>query len=102
MFLDGKLLANGVDAEALPADRFMNLVAQVYLEDGMLEKEVRDARDEARMKLYRVYNGLGTKDQYGRSNDEAGDPESREPLPYIEPTEQTELGFVGLDAPLGG
>lgn len=99
MFLDGKCLANGVDLEALEASRFMHVLAYLIVEEGLVEKEVSEAREKLRTDVHKVYNQNTVNNLYGRSNDEAGDPMSREPLPYIEPTQETDFGFAGLDAP---
>lgn len=87
--------------EALPADRFMHLLAHLIVEEGLVEKELKEAREKSRTHIFKVYNvnNQAVNKLYGRSNDEAGDSMSREPLPYIEPTEETEFGFSGLDAP---
>lgn len=75
-----------------------------FIEDNMHEKEYLEARDKARAALLRDMSsenpGYDSYEDYGRSNDDFGPPVSREPLPYIEPTQQTEDGYVGLMPPL--
>lgn len=74
-----------------------------FVEDEMFEKEVVEARRKVRAELLRDMSsknpGYDSYEQSGRSNDDFGSP-SGEPLPYIEPTMQTDEGYVGLMPPL--
>lgn len=70
----------------------------LWVEDEMFEEEYVKARRTARSQLMRRMSGenqgYDSTEEHGRSND------SDEPLPYLEPTEQTEDGYLGLMPPM--
>lgn len=87
----------------LPSDVFVDALMDFFIEDSMHEKEFLEARDKARAGLLRSMSsdnpGYDSYEDYGSSNDNFGAP-SGEPLPYLQPTQQTEDGYVGLLPPL--
>lgn len=97
MFVDGKALLRGIDLEELELKRFINVIAQLFVEEG--SDEHAEHRDKARAVVVSKLMSYNKTKSYGRSNDNLG--RTQAPLPYIPPTEQTEAGYVGLDPPLG-
>ena len=101
-------MESGLDMEELDARRFMHVIAELFINDGIGpypdNPEVIKARDKARARVLRILGGedpgYDSYEQYGSSNDDYGHP-SDKPLPFIPPTEQTDDGYVGLDPPLG-
>lgn len=87
----------------LDAPDFVDVLMNRFVEDELFEKEVVEARRKVRAELLRSMSsknpGYDSYEEYGRSNDNFG-AHSEEPLPYIEPTPQTEDGYVGLMKPL--
>jgi hypothetical protein len=102
-FIDGHFMGKGIDLEAMPGPRMVHVLMNFFVEDAMFEKEHLEARDRARAHMLRDMSsenpGYDRYEQQGRSNDDFGAP-SGEPLPYIEPTPQTEDGYVGLLPPM--
>lgn len=102
-FINGHHARKGVLIGELPSDVFVDALMDFFVEDSMHEKEKLEARDKARAELLRSMSsenpGYDSYEDYGRSNDNFG-AYSEEPLPYIEPTMQTDEGYVGLMPPL--
>jgi hypothetical protein len=75
----------------------VNLLMTLYVEDMLGEDEFVKQRDQTRAAMLRHMSntnpGYDSTETYGRSNDS-------EPLPYIEPTAQTDDGYIGLLPPL--
>ena len=102
-FINVHYAGNGVLIGEYDAPDFVDVLMNRFVEDEMFEKEVVEARRKVRAELLRDMSsenpGYDSYEQHGRSNDNFGTP-SGEPLPYIEPTPQTEDGYVGLMKPL--
>ncbi len=100
--LNGAELYDLIDLEF---EEFM--VRNAELNENGLDK-MRETISTLYDREYKTLNQL-----YGGSNDRAGatdddgdelppfESAAREPRPYLQPTQQTEFGYVGLEPPLG-
>lgn len=103
-FINGKALLMGCKLKKLEAPDFVDVLMEMNVQESMHEEEVVKHVEKRRSQLLQRARttdfDYDSNESYGRSNDTFG-PTSDEPLPYIAPTEQTEEGYLGLDAPMG-
>lgn len=81
--------------DELDAERAFNLIDSIFVEDLLRDAELQGALVLTRAKLDKIYN----RKTHNRSDEDDSEYTSGNgPIRY---TEQTENGFVGLEAPLG-
>ena len=102
-------MAQGVDLvekfNELDADRMMNLIATILIEDAVREAKSEKAQEKARTSILKVYNSPDETDDWQDveyyAPEVPGEP-GRKFNPnvpkYIEPTE---FGYPGLEPPVG-
>lgn len=98
-FVNGKALLTGCTLSELWAPDFVDVLIELNVQDAMHEKPMAEHVAQVRGEILSRFNRYNGSESYGRSNDDFGS--SEEPLPYIEPTEQNEFGYAGLDPPMG-
>lgn len=89
--------------ERLSGERTVMFFAHLSVEDRMFEytKERDEARATVLRSLTKNSSDYSSLESYGRSNDNFAPHTGTEaPLPYIEPTRQTDDGYEGLMPPL--
>lgn len=99
-FIDGQLLVRGIDLEELfedlPADRMMNVLDTILVDDSIAGSMVEGGIEKIRTTVLSIYNGK-------QSEPSSYDPSSpRAPKPAHVYTQFDDDGLVsGLEPPLG-